>query len=177
MISGLLRMEFPKDRFMGEEDAAARRHAQTPAIGSTRGRLPRLLRARLAALCGLTLPRGEAPRHYLGGGSSELPPRSPVSPCFAACEKADPRLQPRATQPRPRTIQDLRAEPSLCALAQRLCSDFSQGARDAAVDDNLDLPRNLMDEVSQPPPPLRCCPLTAATLNATSMLPVHHHGH
>ena len=68
MISGLLRMEFPKDRFMGEEDAAARRHAQTPAIGSTRGRLPRLLRARLAALCGLTLPRGEAPRHYLGGG-------------------------------------------------------------------------------------------------------------
>ena len=65
MISGLLRMEFPHDRFMGEEDAA-----------------------------------------------------------------------------------ELRAEPSLCALAQRLCSEFSQGARDAAVDDNLDLPRNLMDEVN-----------------------------
>ena len=76
MISGLLRMEFPHDRFMGEEDAA-----------------------------------------------------------------------------------ELRAEPSLCALAQRLCSEFSQGARDAAVDDNLDLPRNLMDEVSHA---LRCCPLTAA---------------
>ena len=45
----------------------------------------------------------------------------------------------------------MRAEPSLCALAQRLCSDFSQGLRDEAVDDNLDLPRNLMDEVS-------CCP-------------------
>jgi hypothetical protein len=126
----------------------------------------------------LDAPTGRGPSALpRGGGSSELPPRSPVSPCFAACEKADPRLQPRATQPRPRTIQDLRAEPSLCALAQRLCSDFSQGARDAAVDDNLDLPRNLMDEVSQPPPPLRCCPLTAATLNATSMLPVHYHGH
>ena len=59
----------------------------------------------------------------------------------------------------PHAIQDLRAEPSLCALAQRLCSEFSQGARDAAVDDNLDLPRNLMDEVSSA---LRCCPLTAA---------------
>ena len=56
-------------------------------------------------------------------------------------------------------IQDLRAEPSLCALAQQLCSDFSQGARDAAVDDNLDLPRNLMDEVSQPPPPAALLPL------------------
>lgn len=29
MISGLLRMEFPQDRFMGEEDAAARPHGQT----------------------------------------------------------------------------------------------------------------------------------------------------
>ena len=63
MISGLLRMSFPNDRFMGEEDAAT-----------------------------------------------------------------------------------LRSDPGLCALAQRLCSDFSQGARDEAVEDNLDLPRNLMDE-------------------------------
>ena len=51
MISGLLRMEFPNDRFMGEEDAAARRHGQTPPlIGSARARPLRLLKTRLAAL-------------------------------------------------------------------------------------------------------------------------------
>ena len=63
MIAGLLRMQFPNDRFMGEEDAA-----------------------------------------------------------------------------------DLRADPALCSLAMRLCSEFSQGSRDAIVEANLDLPRNLMDE-------------------------------
>ena len=42
MISGLLRMEFPQDRFMGEEDAAARPHGQTCPLGRARGRLLRL---------------------------------------------------------------------------------------------------------------------------------------
>ena len=75
----------------------------------------------------------------------------------------------------PHAIQDLRAEPSLCALAQRLCSDFSQGARDAAVDDNLDLPRNLMDEVSRPPAllPLDCCHLNATPQFCSP--PAHQH--
>ena len=41
---------------------------------------------------------------------------------------------------------ELRANPDLCALATRLCSEFSQGLRDEAVEENLDLPRNLMDE-------------------------------
>jgi hypothetical protein len=41
---------------------------------------------------------------------------------------------------------DLRADPELCSLALRLCSEFSQGARQDQVDDNLDIPRNLMDE-------------------------------
>ena len=63
MVSGLLRMQFPNDRFMGEEDAA-----------------------------------------------------------------------------------ELRADADLCALAQRLCAEHSKGARVAAVEENLDLPRNLMDE-------------------------------
>ena len=77
-------------------------------------------------------------------------------------------LQPHATIIS--CTQDLRAEPSLCALAQRLCSEYSQGARDAAVDDNLDLPRNLMDEVSHP---LRYCPLTAATQLLPHSSPLH----
>ena len=42
MISWLLRMEFPHDRFMGEEDAAARPHGQTCPLGRARGRLLRL---------------------------------------------------------------------------------------------------------------------------------------
>ena len=42
MISGLLRMEFPQDRFMGEEDAAARPQGQACPLGRAPGRLLRL---------------------------------------------------------------------------------------------------------------------------------------
>jgi len=40
----------------------------------------------------------------------------------------------------------LRDDPKICALALKLSGEYSQGARQASLDLNLDMPRNLMDE-------------------------------
>lgn len=85
MISGLLREQFPDDRFMGEEDAA-----------------------------------------------------------------------------------DLRADSDLCTLALRLCTEYSQGARQSRVDDNLDVSGPHTLPARPPPPPRRSPPSALARLEGAA---------
>ena len=67
----------------GMQMAQELQHSQSALLGSARGRLLRLLRARLAALTG-SAPPGERLAHWAAshclGCSSKPPPKPPISP-------------------------------------------------------------------------------------------------